>query len=184
MMSSHDALLVAGVQAGDENAFTTIVDRYQGVIGRYLLRLTGDPTLAEELCQETFFRAYRALFKMNDDPSGGASGQSLALKPWLYRIATNTAYSVLRRRRPQTVAPERLDGLAQPASYLERQAAQRDLVQRTLAQLSPDYAVPLVLSAVEGFDYREIAAILGLSAEATRKRIYRAKQQFRAAYEK
>jgi len=174
-MLSHDALLVAGVQAGDENAFSAVVERYQGPIGRYLLRLTGDPALAEDLCQETFLRAYRALFKMNDD---------LALKPWLHRIVTNAAYSALRRRRSRTIAPECLDGAMRPASYLERQAAQRDLVQRALAQLSLDYAIPLVLSAVEGFNYREIAAILGLSAEATRKRIYRAKQQFRAAYEK
>jgi RNA polymerase sigma-70 factor (ECF subfamily) len=174
-MLYQDALLVAGVKAGDKDAFTAVVERYQGAIGRYLLRLVGDRALAEDLCQETFFRAYRAIFKTSDD---------LALKPWLYRIATNLAYSALRRRRPDTLPLEHLERRGRPGkpAYLERRAAQRDLVQCVLAQLSLDYAVPLVLSAVEGLSYHEIADVLELSGEATRKRIYRAKQQFRALY--
>ena len=174
-MLKQDTLLVAGVKAGDESAFTAVVERYQAAIGRYLLRLVGDPDLAEDLCQETFFRAYRAIFKADDD---------LALKPWLYRIATNVAYSALRRRRPSVVSLDRLSRQRQPRrpAYLERRVAQRDLVQRTLARLSSEHAVPLVLNAVEGFSYHEIADIMGLSAEATRKRIYRAKKQFRAIY--
>ena len=174
-MLSHDALLVAGVKAGDESAFTAVVERYQGAIGRYLLRLVGNPTLAEDLCQETFFRAYRALFKTDDN---------LALKSWLYRIATNVAYSALRRKRPPSVPLDYLEGQRRPraSAYLERQLAQRDLVWRALLQVPPKYAIPLVLSAVEGFGYREIAEILDLSPEATRKRIYRAKQRFRVAY--
>jgi RNA polymerase sigma-70 factor (ECF subfamily) len=174
-MLNQDALLVAGVKAGDEEAFAAVVERYQGAIGRYLLRLVGDPAVAEDLCQETFFRAYRAIFKMDGD---------LALRPWLYRIATNLAYSLFRRRRPALVALENTE-LQRPSSrisYLERRTAQRELVQRTLAQLAPSARIPLVLSAVEGFSYREIASILGLSPDATRKRIYRAKQQFRAVY--
>jgi RNA polymerase sigma-70 factor (ECF subfamily) len=170
-----DALLVAGVKAGEEEAFTAVVERYQGAIGRYLLRLVGDLGLAEDLCQETFFRAYRAILKTDED---------LALKPWLYRIATNAAYSALRRRRPVSLSLEQLDYRARSGSrgHLERRAAQRELVGRALLELAPDYRVPLLLSAVEGFGYREIAEILGLSAAATRKRIYRAKQQFRAIY--
>jgi RNA polymerase sigma-70 factor (ECF subfamily) len=174
-MLKQDAILVAGIKAGDDDAFTAVVERYQVAIGRYLLRLVSDPALAEDLCQETFIRAYRAIFKTDDE---------LALRPWLYRIATNAAYSALRRRRR---APASLDDLAQHkqphrAAYLERQAIQRDLVQRALARLSPEHAVLLLLNAVEGFNYHEIAAIMDLSAEATRKRIYRAKKQFRAVY--
>lgn len=174
-MLTQDATLVAGVKAGDENAFTAVVERYQAPIGRYLLRLVGDPALAEDLCQETFFRAYRAIFRTDDD---------LALKPWLYRIATNLAYSALRRRRRAPLSLEQLDNSRQPhrSAYLERQASLRDLVQQSLAQLSPDQVVPLVLNAVEGFSYQEVAGILGLSHEATRKRIYRAKKAFRAVY--
>jgi RNA polymerase sigma-70 factor, ECF subfamily len=175
-MLNTDALLVAGVKAGDEDAFTAVVERYQVPIGRYLLRLAGgDPHLADDLCQETFVRAYRGILKTDEE---------LALKPWLYRIATNVAYSALRRRRPVSLSLEQLDrqALRGMRPYLERRATQRDLVQRALAQLSVDYRVPLVLSAVEGFGYKEIAVILGVSATAARKRIYRAKQQFRAVY--
>jgi RNA polymerase sigma-70 factor (ECF subfamily) len=174
-MLNQDALLVAGVKAGDEEAFAAVIKKYQGAIGRYLLRLVGDPALAEDLCQETFFRAYRAIFKADDD---------LALRPWLYRIATNLAYSALRRRRAAPVALEyaELQRFSSRISYLERRVAQRELVQRALAQLTASNRIPLVLSAVEGFCYREIADILGLSPDATRKRIYRAKQQFRAVY--
>ena len=175
-MINQDALLVAGVKAGDEDAFTAVVERYQAAIGRYVLRLVGDSALAEELCQETFFRAYRAIFKTGDE---------LALRPWLYRIATNVAYSVLRRRRPRGVPLEQAERHRPPGSlaYLEHLAHQRDVVHRTLVRLPAEYAVPLVLSAVEGFSYQEVAAILGMSAEATRKRIYRAKLRFRVVYE-
>jgi RNA polymerase sigma-70 factor (ECF subfamily) len=175
-MINQDALLVAGVKAGAEDAFTAVVERYQGAIGRYLLRLVGDPALAEELCQETFFRAYRAIFRTGDE---------LALKPWLYRIATNAAYSVLRRRQPRGVPLEQAERRRSSDSraYLEHLAHQRDAVQRTLMRLQAEYAVPLVLSAVEGFSYQEVAAILGMSAEAARKRVYRAKLQFRVVYE-
>ncbi len=174
-MLTQDATLVAGVKAGDENAFSAVVERYQAPIGRYLLRLVGDPDLAQDLCQETFYRAYRAIFKTDDD---------LALKPWLYRIASNLAYSALRRRQRAPVSLEQLHNGNRPyrSPYLERQAALRDLVQRTLAQLSPEQTLPLVLSAVEGFSYQEIADILDLSQEAARKRIYRAKKAFRAVY--
>jgi RNA polymerase sigma-70 factor (ECF subfamily) len=174
-MLNQDALLVAGARAGDEEAFVAVIERYQGAIGRYLLRLVGEAALAEDLCQETFFRAYRAIFEADDD---------LALKPWLYRIATNLAYSALRRRRAAAVALEyaELQRSSSRVSYVERRMAQREMIQRTLAQVTASNRIPLVLSAVEGFSYREIADILGLSPDATRKRIYRAKRQFRAVY--
>ncbi|MBI3287584.1 MAG: RNA polymerase sigma factor [Chloroflexi bacterium] len=175
MAEPEDALLVARIRVGDKEAYSVVVERYQGSIGRYLYRLVGDAALAEDLCQETFLRAYRAL----SPPQGGQA--DVALGPWLYRIASNAAISALRRRRLLSFLPfvERsLGGEALAAPNLE----ERDLVRRALARVPPDYAACLVLNAVEGYSYREIAEILGLSGEAVRKRIARGKAAFRKAY--
>jgi RNA polymerase sigma-70 factor (ECF subfamily) len=86
-MLKQDAILVAGIKSGDDDAFTAVVERYQVAIGRYLLRLVSDQALAEDLCQETFFRAYRAIFNMDDE---------LALKPCAPRIDSRSLLTYTR----------------------------------------------------------------------------------------
>jgi RNA polymerase sigma-70 factor (ECF subfamily) len=175
MAEPEDALLLGQIRAGNKQAFGVVVHRYQIPIGRYLYRLVGDAGLAEDLSQDTFLRAFRAL----SPPS--ASEVDLALGPWLYRIATNAALSTLRRRRLISFLPffeRRLGGEVSAASGLE----ERDLVRRALARVGPDSAACLVLNAVEGYSYREIAEMLDLSGEAVRKRIARGKAAFRKAY--
>src|SRR5919199_6162972 len=82
--------LVEQAQAGDREAFAALVQRHQQRLGGYLYHLLGDRDLALDLTQDTFVRAYTAL---------GATRPGLALRPWLFRIATNLAYDALRRRR-------------------------------------------------------------------------------------
>jgi RNA polymerase sigma factor (sigma-70 family) len=171
----HDeALLLASIRAGSENAFTVVVERYQGRIARYLRRLVGDKAVAEDLTQETFLSAYSAIRKTNSE---------LALGPWLYKIATNHANMHFRRQKLRRFLPFLTDhpryGTAPPAdSGLDEQ----DHVRRALAKVPPDYAVCLLLHMVEGFKHHEVGAILGISAEAARKRVARGSDMFRRAY--
>lgn len=171
----HDeALLIDSIRAGSENAFAVVVERYQGRIARYLRRLVNDRAVAEDLTQETFLSAYAAIRRTNSD---------LALGPWLYRIATNHAYMHFRRQKLRRFLPFLAFGLRGGVSPpADTGLAEQDQVRRALAALPPDYAVCLVLHMVEGFKHAEVGAILGISAEAARKRVARGSEMFRRAY--
>jgi RNA polymerase sigma-70 factor, ECF subfamily len=167
----EDASVVERAQAGDREAFAALVERHQQRLGGYLFHLLGDRELALDLTQDTFVRAYTAL---------GGTRPGLALRPWLFRIATNLAYDVLRRRRriawvPLTIVEDRADD--DPAPIEEQQ-----VVRLALSRLRPEEQVVLVLCAVEDHSYAEAAATLDTTPDAVRKRVSRAKKVFRAAY--
>ena len=141
-------------------------------IQSYLARLTSDREAAEDLCQETFLKALRGWARR--DPAANPVA-------WLYRIATNTAYDHLRRRRRATLTPlidaEALPDARAPEAWL----AEGEPVHSALALLPPRYRVPLLL-ACEGQTMREIADTLGCSCNAVKMRLLRARQRFRQVY--
>ncbi len=142
-------------------------------ICRYLTRLTGDTARAEELTQETFLRAYNALEK-------GARWQNP--RAWLYRVASRLAINEHRRRRLLQWLPLKSTD-ADPGVQIEHHVAERLAVQAALEQLAPKYRVPLVLYLEEGYSVSEIAGILDLSESAVKVRLFRARQQFKSAYQ-
>lgn len=168
-----ESLLVASIRAGDENAFSVVVERYQARIARYLRRLVSNQATAEDLTQETFLNAYVAIRKTDS---------ALALGPWLYRIATNQAYMHFRRKKLLQFLPFLEDRAVGSAPAADTGMAEQDHVRRALQKLPPDYAIPLQLHMVEGFKHHEVGAILGISAEAARKRVARGSEMFRKAY--
>jgi RNA polymerase sigma-70 factor (ECF subfamily) len=167
-----DLELVARIQAGDEDAFEALVARYQAPLFRYLLGFVGQREQAEDLLQETFLRAFRAIGRL-DDPA--------TLRPWLYRIAHNQACSLLRRRRLLAWLP--LGAQHLPAPPADRSAIEAARTTEALARLPPELRAPLLLHLVAGFSYAETAALLGVSEGAVRMRISRGRAAFRAAYE-
>lgn len=169
---SGDAPLVERAQRGDRDAFAGLVREYQQPLAGYLFHLLGDWELALDSTQETFVRAYTAL---------GATRASLAIRPWLFRIATNLAYDGLRHRRRIAWVPL---ALAENHSTSDQIGGveEREVVRLALASLRSDEQAVLVLCAVEQQTYKEIADILGGSPEAIRKRFSRAKDRFRVAY--
>ncbi|MDF2629207.1 MAG: polymerase sigma factor [Symbiobacteriaceae bacterium] len=149
-------------------------EAYAGRVYRYLLRLTGERETAEDLTQETFLQAIRDLRRAPEPPSNEAA--------WLFRIATNRATDLFRRRRRIAWLPffaERHGGIASDAS---EHMAEQDLVLRALRRLPPDTAAMLLLKDGEGFSTPEIAEMLGQNYEAVRKRLARARETFRVAY--
>lgn len=167
---SADAALVARIRAGDADAFELLVARFQAPLFRYLHGLVGSHEQAQDLLQETFLRAYRALASL-DDPA--------LLRGWLYRIAHNQAVSVLRRRRLISWLPLHL---SQPLAAPERGSIEALHVADALARVPVHQRAPLLLHLVGGFSYTEIAALLGQSEGSVRMRISRARAAFRAAY--
>jgi RNA polymerase sigma-70 factor (ECF subfamily) len=173
---------------GSTAAFEALVVYYEPRIRRMLYSLTQDSQLTQDLCQETFLAAYRALPRMN--------GDELRFAPWLYRIALNQVRSEWRRRKHVSIMPFALpqgtndDVFDDPVEeslisgeYFEEQVVQRDLIDRVMAQLPPSSAMCLLLDA-EGFSYREIAETLQDSLSAVRSRLSRARQSFQRLYRK
>jgi RNA polymerase sigma-70 factor (ECF subfamily) len=173
---SLDAVPVAAARAGDRSAFDVVVQRYQARIARYLLSLVHDPELALDLTQDTFVEAFRGIHALRSD---------LALGAWLYRIATHQAFRAHRRSRRIAWQPlaNVEDSMHATVEAPDDAVMARELVQHALAQLPRDRLAALLLHAKEGFSYNEVAAIVGTTPEAARKRIARAKEQFRALYD-
>lgn len=156
--------------------FSTIFDTYYTRILRYLDVLLRDPGLAEDLTQDTFVKAYRAL-QLGTSPEN--------LKAWLYAIATNTAMSALRHRRIRAWLPlptGESAGQQHPNRDPADRSADKDLLLRAFARLSKLDTACLLLRFHQGLSYDEIAHVLGLSVPAAKMRLCRARATFREIY--
>lgn len=184
-LDDESQLTIAACQ-GSVEAFEALVLHYEPRIRRMLYSLTQDRQLTQDLCQETFLAAYRAMPRMR--------GEDLHFAPWLYRIALNQMRSEWRRRKHVTWVPFSPpqgfgdDLFAQPCEdylespeHFEEQVGQRDLIQRVLARL-PEASVACLLLDAEGFSYREIAETLQETLSAVRSRLARARHSFQQLY--
>ncbi len=178
-MTASDVELVARVGAADDRAaFAELVRRHQSAVRLLLRRLTGgDEALADDLAQETFMRAYRALQSFE---------QKARLSSWLYRIAYNVfAADAAKRRRRATDAwaepPEPEPALA-PASDGERAGLRHDL-GRALARLSVAERAAIVLTGVSGLTCEEAAEVLGCPVGTVKTNIHRGRSRLRQVLE-
>jgi RNA polymerase sigma-70 factor (ECF subfamily) len=164
--------------AGIEN-FERIVDDYQRRLYGFALRMTGNREDAEEIVQDAFVRAYRALGKM----SAGQRAE-LRLQPWLYTITLNVTRNRLRSKRPSNVA---LDALADPDALLREshegppqpetiveQNAEVALVERALLALPVHLRAAATLRFIEGRSHPEIAEILHQPIGTVKSHVHRA----------
>lgn len=164
----EDTDLIARVQKGDVEAFNLLVSRWEKRVFNYLVRLAGSADGALDLSQEVFLKAWQNVRKLEDPARFG---------PWLYRIAHNEAYSLLRKRRPETVFAE---GEAGETSPLERYAAPAFPVEMTLAvaaalgRLTAEQREAVVLKVYEGFKFEEMAEILECPVSTVKSRLYTA----------
>jgi RNA polymerase sigma-70 factor (ECF subfamily) len=138
----------------------------------YLARLVDDREAAEDLCQETFLKALRSWAR--HDPAASPVA-------WLYRIATNTAYDHLRRRRRAILTPLVEVDMLTDANVIGLDEGEG--VRRALAQLPARYCVPLLLQTCAGHSLQEIADALGCSHAAVKMRLLRARERFRQVYQ-
>jgi RNA polymerase sigma-70 factor, ECF subfamily len=173
-----DALLVQRAQGGDRKAFDLLVLKYQHKLLNVVNRLVHNLDDAEDVAQESFVRAYRAI--------GLFRGESLFFT-WLYRIGVNTAKNHLssRGRRPQTVDVDSddednslVEQLAVDDATPEREMIRQD-VERTvlsvLDKLPTEMRQALVLREIEGLSYEDIAKALDCPIGTVRSRIFRAR---------
>ncbi len=148
--------------------FEALFRRYEEAISGYLWRLTGNEEVAYDLCQETFLQAWQHFDALNAHPYPNR---------WLFRVATRLGQHHLRHQRAVGIALPLDEQTAKPGD-LATQVVERDEVHHILLLLPPEQRVLLLLRGVYGFSCDEAARILGISPDAAKKRLYRARVAF------
>src|SRR5438105_3671183 len=159
-----DAEVVALVLAGDTEAFGIVIRRYEAGLLRFATRMLGSRDAAADAVAESFVRAYRHL---------ASCREPTRLRTWLYRIVTNRCKSHLVRR---SVADVPLDDAPPVADPADTEADLVLLVERALADLSPDKREAFVLKHVEGLSYEEMAVVTGERIPTLKMRVHRARE--------
>ena len=159
----EDLDLIAKARRGDVEAYNVLVSRWEKRVFNYLLRLVSNREDALDVSQETFLKAYQNLRKL-DDPA--------RFSAWLFRIAHNEAFSLLRRRKPETELageprPRNTGGRMQP---VELSLA----VESALKRLNEDQREAVLLKVYQGFKFEEMAEILECPVSTVKSRLYTA----------
>lgn len=171
-----DVQILALAREDAYRAVEIIYAAYKSRVYTFLLRFTADPELSDDIVQETFAKSLAALPTLPRDQR---------ILPWLYRVAHNAAIDQLRRRQRFTwirlpkIAGTRHD---RATDGDEHALPEREHIERVLKTLPPQNAAALLLHAMEGYSYKEIAEIQGCSLTAVRSRIARAREAFREGY--
>lgn len=157
-------------QRGDSRAFSELVRRYQDRIYRFLLRLTRSPEDAAELTQDTFLRAYQGLNRWRPDAQ---------FKTWLFRIARNGAFDLLRRGKVVEFVElddeaDMPDAAAGPEAVVETAQRYR-VLEAALLRLPAEHREILLLREIEDMSYEHIADVLDLNIGTVKSRIARAR---------
>jgi RNA polymerase sigma factor (sigma-70 family) len=163
-----------GVSSDKQERFEAFFWQHEHAIVGYLWHMVGDEQTAHDLAQETFLRAWQHFDAVAtyDNPTG-----------WLYRVATNLALNLRRRRTSPVGRASSLDDEPEPArSDPTGHIVERELVRRILQDLPPRQRTTLILSEMYDFKRAEIAGILGISLEAVHMALWRAHATFRSRY--
>lgn len=177
---ASDLSLVQRAQAGERGAFDALVLKYQHKVVKLVSRYVRDPAEAEDVAQDAFIKAYRALPRFRGDS---------AFYTWLYRIAINTAKNALAARIRNPVDFEYDHGDEESGSSLEARMRDtatpealamteeiRSTVNAAIAALPEDLRTAIVLRELEGMSYEEIAEAMACPVGTVRSRIFRARE--------
>jgi RNA polymerase sigma-70 factor (ECF subfamily) len=179
-VDTSDLGLVQRVQRGDKSAFDVLVRKYQHKVVKLVMRYMRDPADAEDVAQEAFIKAYRALPQFRGDS---------AFYTWLYRIAINTAKNAIVSRDRSPVVYDldlqnaeesydmqgRLADTATPEALVLTEEI-RTIVNAAIAALPEDLRTAIVLREIDGLSYEEIAAAMECPVGTVRSRIFRARE--------
>ncbi len=171
--TSDDAPLVRAAAGGDTRAFETLYRRHVGRVHGAILRLTGGrQARAEELTQEAFVRAWQKLPGFRFESAFGT---------WMYRLAVNTALMDLRAGKSDPVEQGVADDSLPESGASPFCPAEREELERAVAELSPRTRAVLVLHDVEGWKHEEIAAELDMAVGSSKAQLHRARRLLRRA---
>jgi RNA polymerase sigma-70 factor, ECF subfamily len=188
--ADDETALVAGLRAGDPRAFERLVRRYGGRMLATARRIVGNEDTARDVVQEACLAAFRAM----DGFAGTAR-----VSTWLHRIVVNAALMKLRsrRRRPEESIEELLPRFDETGHFADapsawdastdrtyERAETRTIVRAAIEELPPSYRTVLMLRDIEELDTEEAATMLGISQNAVKVRLHRARQALRTLLER
>ena len=171
-------MLVLRFQAGDEAAFAELLSRYQPRLGYFLRKLLNDADAAEDMLQEVWCDAFRAISRL-EDPA--------AFPAWIYRIARDRAFRHLRRRKIAWNSMDLVNEAVEPKTHEANGEFTADdvaEVHAALDKLAPEHREVLVLRFLEQLSYEEIAAATGSQLGTVRSRLHYGKRELRLAINK
>ena len=158
-------------QKGDLTAFESILSFYEKAIFNYCLRIVKNKDNAEDITQDTFIKVYT--HRKSIDPEKN-------IKTWIFTIATNTAYDFLRnkKRKNETSLEEENETILDLKAYYSEEGMVSD-IEKALSKINIEYKKALLLFYQEGFEYKEIALILGIPINTVKTHISRGKEQLK-----
>jgi RNA polymerase sigma-70 factor (ECF subfamily) len=169
-----DPAILRKAQRGDERAFAIIVRAYETPVYNYILRLTGDRALAEDLLQEVFLRVFQGLPRFSS---------RCKFTTWLFQVTKNRVLDELRARDRRPLAPLCLDDV--PPLEVVDQPVERvetiDALWRAIDALNVDLKMALLLRDVVGLSYNEIADTLEVTLATVKWRIFKAREDVQLA---
>ena len=168
--SPTDLELVRGLQARDRQAFARVYGDYHAAVYNLCARILGDREEAKDVTQDVFLKAF-------DRPP--AASTDVRLRPWLFRVATNACFNVVRGRR--TGGPLEVEALPAAGDPYE-QARSVELIEGSLAAMNERYRAALVLKDLHGVGGSELADVLAISRPAADVLVHRARASFRRAF--
>jgi RNA polymerase sigma-70 factor (ECF subfamily) len=170
--AATDEELIARVSHGDATAFETLVNRYQKSALRVAQRYIGQQTEAEDLVQEAFLRVHRH--------AGQYNPETASFKTWFFAILTNLCRNAVKRGKSLSFIelPEGAPAIDDPEGAIE-QEEERAALAAAIAKLPPNQRLALILRHYEGFSYSEAAAALGISVQAFKSLLARARRSLR-----
>jgi len=170
---TRDADLVARCRAGDVDAFETIYNQHAARIYTLACRMAGSPQDGEDLLQEIFLQAYRKI--------GGFKGDA-AVGTWLYRLALNHCLDFVRSRQAKMdKATDAIDDEDRtPIAARRESPVERLDLERAIRRLPEGCRAVFVLHDVEGYEHKEIAAMLGIAEGTSKSQVFKARMKLRA----
>lgn len=169
----YETVLVLRCQAGDEDAFGELVDRYGPRLRYYLRKLLGEIDSAEDLLQDVWLDVIKSVARL---------AQPAAFSTWIYRIARDRAYRELRRRRHRPM--EDLEPAADPRNDEKFSPEDAERIHDSLNQLAPEHREVLVLRFLEEMHYDQIAQIINCQPGTVKSRIFYAKAALKRILER
>ncbi len=184
MIDSQTEISIEALRAGDRHEFARLVDTYSGPLHRLALKMLGNEPDAEDVLQNTFLKAFQHI--------GDFEGRS-SLSTWLYRIASNEALMMLRKRRPETTftdtaAEEDEDRISNPVEFTDwcclpeeefLSTESKAALDRAVQHLPETLRIVFVLRDIENLSIQETSQALGLSETAVKTRLLRARLRLR-----
>lgn len=170
MKDLEDEELIVLSQKGDKQAFGELIQRYKGMVFTIVYRILGNPSEAEDVAQDVFIRAYKALPRFRKEAK---------FSTWLYRICYNLCITMSKKQKRDAHPPCGMSGNQNSVEVAYERKEIQEKVRSLISELPPIYSSAIILRHIQGLSYKEIAEILGQPLGTTKSTILRGREMLK-----